>query len=651
MAEHSTTRRRLGIRTNAAALANWYRIRPYATGVLAAAGIALLLAWPDIIAFYSWQSTYYVKLFTAAAVSATLVVSLNLSMGYGGLMSMMHTGLLAVGAYATGSAAVKAGWSPWLGIPLSAAAAAAVAAVVVLASSRAATLYFGMITLAADLLLIEAAQSWDPVTGGVNGLTDIPAPSAMSTDAFYYLALGVLALACVVQRNLVRSGTGRAAMAVRESPETAAALGIRPWTAKLRIFTLSGALAGLAGGLYASANTYVSPGTGALDNGLVLFVGLMIGGIGTLTGPVLGVATATAIDYYTRDQGHYRTLVLGVVLLIAMIVMPRGIVGTWRATPLGRRVTAPPPDSVPRAAVPESIRAAAASAEPGVPALRAAGLHKSFGNVVALDEVGITVAAGRIHALIGPNGSGKSTLIDCLTRFHRPDAGQVFVDGQPAPSGPAAVGRRGVTRVFQVPHLFEDVSVLDNVLTGMRGRERQTWLTALLRTPGFRDEDRTQRAEAGELLAFAGLAGREEWSADALSHGQKRLLEVVRAVAARPRVLILDEPATGLTDAEVEALGGLLRALRDRGLALLLVEHNVAFVMDVCDVVTVLDAGRVIAEGTPEEVRADPAVLAAYLGAADSQAAVSAEPRQAREAREATRATEAREPTEPAEAP
>ncbi|OPC79637.1 hypothetical protein B4N89_00565 [Embleya scabrispora] len=595
-------------------LAAWYTARPYAMAALTLLGVLFLLAWPHVIAFYSWQSEYYVKLFTGAAVSAVLVVSLNLCMGYGGLMSMMHTGLLAVGAYAVGAAAVEAGWSPWIGLVLAICTGAASAALVVLVSLRATALYFGMITLAANLLLIEIAGQWDSVTGGVNGITDIPAPSDVSTDTFYYVALGAVALAYVVQRNFVRSGAGRATMAVRESAETASALGIRPWAAKLRVFTLAGALGGFAGGLYAVQNTFVSPGVGAMDNGLVLFVGLMLGGIGTLSGPILGVALAQTIDYYTRDQGTYRTLIMGCVLLVAMMVMPRGIVGTWRVTPLGREVVGEP-DDVP---VPDEVPGLAdpgAGPEPGEgPVLAARGIVKRFGGLTALAGVDLAVRAGTVHGVMGPNGSGKSTLMSCLTHHLRADEGTVLVDGRPAPRTPAAVAAAGVTRVFQIPHLFAQVSALDNVLTGMYLRSRHTWAAAVARTPGHRREDRTQREEARDLLAFAGLGGRADWPADALSHGQKRLLEVARAVATRPRVLILDEPATGLTAVEVDALARLVRALRERGLAVVLIEHNVEFVMRVCDVITVLDGGRVIAEGTPAQVRDDPAVLRAYLG-------------------------------------
>lgn len=572
--------------------------------VSGAGALALMLAWPFITDFYSYNAAYYDGLVASAAISAVLTISLNLAMGYGGMLSMMHTGLQLLGGYATAFVAVKAGL-PWpAGLVLSVVLAAAFSALVLLISLRATYLYFGMITLAANLIVIEIGKEWDGVTGGITGVTGVD--PGLPKRTFYYVVIALLVLAYLVQRNYVRSAAGRAAMAVRESPDTAAAMGIRPATTRILVFTVAGGLAGLSGGLYALQLGFINPDVGLLDNGLIFFVGLFLGGIGTLAGPLLGVAMIAVIVELGKDYAQFTTLILGLALLAAMMVIPRGIVGTWQAA--RPRRDAPEEEGV--GEVPDSLPQAPATS---TPALEARGLVKHFGGVAAVDGVDLTVMAGTVHGVIGPNGSGKSTLVSCLTRFHRLDEGEVLIFGEPAPAAPWAAA--GVSRVFQVPHLFERQSVLDNVLTGIR--VPYGWVAAVLRLPSYRRAEREARDFAMELLRFAGLAGRATWNAGALSHGQKRLLEVVRAVATRPRVLILDEPATGLVPGEIDALARLCAALRGRGLAVVLIEHNVDFVMTVCDEITVLEMGRVIARGTPAEVRADPAVQAAYLGRPD----------------------------------
>ena len=597
----------------------WYRVRPAVLRVTLALAVAALVAWP-YLAELAGNRTFYIGLMGTALVSAMLVISLNMAMGYTGLLSIIHTGLLAVGGYLSGYMASSLGWSAWLGLLAGIVLAAALGAFVTLVSLRATYLYFGMITLAFNLVIVEIAREWEDVTGGFFGLVGISRPSVFGTRlspaTFYWVILAFAVLAYVFQRNVVLSRAGRAFQAVRESGDAASALGVSVPATKVVSFTLASGLAGLAGALFAHLNGFMNPDVGLLDNALVLFIGLLLGGIGTLPGPVLGVGLFTAIDVFIREYAAYRRLILGLILLTAMVLIPRGIVGTWRASRLGRDLQPDVPPLPPRHGDDAAVLAVDDSGPEGSTVLAARGVSKRFGGVQALHDVDVAVTRQAIHGIIGPNGSGKSTLINCMTRFLPRDTGEVELFGAPVPATPQAVAAAGVVRVFQAPHLFERVSVVDNVLTGMHMPARQTWLTAALRLPSFRREERDLRERARGLLALAGIEAIADRPASSISHGQKRLLEMVRALAAQPRVLILDEPATGLTSEEVTSLAQVIRTLRERGLTIVLIEHNLAFVMGICDRITVLEQGEVIADGTPQEVKASERVQEAYLGPA-----------------------------------
>ena len=579
--------------------------------------VALLYLFPVLVKS-SNNPSFYLQVVSVAVCSAILTISLNICMGYGGLLSLMHTGLQMVGGYSIAILAVKQGWNGWLALVAAAVIGAIFAILVILISLRATYLYFGMITLAVNLIAMEAVRHGGEFTGGYNGLFGVFAPGIpsgmMSAEGFYRVMITILILAYVVQRNLIFSGFGRNTMALRESAETATALGISPNMHRIKVFGVSGALAGLAGGLLSIQIGYAIADIGDLNNGLIFFVGLFLGGVGTLAGPVLGVALVAIIDFMIRGTGQYRTLVLGSILLLTMIVLPRGIVGTYRASrygsPRSREVMPGEVDNY-------HLEIAVKNVTKGEVLLEAKDVVKHFGGVHAVDGISVQFKAGEVHGIIGPNGSGKSTLISALTRYHELTSGSVTLLGAEADKKPFKVARDGVTRVFQIPHLFERVSVLDNVLTGMYRRDKYSIFDAIFRTPRYLKANSRSVAEAKALLSLAGMLGMEELAAGSISHGQKRLLEVIRAVATEPKILILDEPATGLTQDEMHSLTNLIRTLAAGGMCVVLIEHNVAFLMDLADIVTVIQSGKVIAEGTPKEVQKNERVLEAYLGNTD----------------------------------
>lgn len=606
-----------------------------AVRVLGVVGIVLLVLWPQVAPTFGDQGSYYVGTVLTAAILTMLAISLNLAMGYAGLLSFLHTGFLAVGGYACAIVMLKLGWNPWLSIVFAVLITTAFAILVTLVTMRATNIYWGLITLSFDLVVIQIAQQWSSVTGGFNGLVAIPRPSIngvqMDDTQFYYVVLVALVLVYVVCRNIVNSGSGRSFRAVKESEDISTSLGIDPNRARMLAFALSGAMAGLAGALYAMDLSFISPGVADQGPSLALFIAIFLGGFGTLLGPVLGMIVVTVVQVYLRDMAQYSQLILGCFLLAAILLLPRGIVGSWAAS----RWSKPAPGSVPRP-VKREAEAADVARDPSGGLRRLLGaedagrsdapveleqrrlvardVSKAFGGVKALRNVDLELRRGSVHGLIGPNGAGKSTLGSCLSAQIHPDDGTIHIGQDRLPRHPHQVARKGLTRVFQVPHLFETATVIDNMLSGMHMRIRSSWVAAILRLPFFRREERRLRSEALKLLEVVGLADLAERPASVLSHGQKRLVEVARAIGTRPRVLILDEPATGLTPAELDELENVVRMLRDAGLAILLIEHNMEFVMRLCDTITVLNFGEVIAHGDPRSVSASTVVREAYLG-------------------------------------
>ena len=607
-------------------------------------GVAFLLCWPLLSGQIGilTPGPEYVDLGTSTLVSVILVYSLNISMGYAGLLSLMHAGFLGIGGYAAGYFASRQGWPIIAVIAMALATGAAVGAFSAAISLRATYLYFGIITLSLNNVLDEIAKEWRSVTLGEDGISSIPnridikdgIPSPRGFEFWfkptprYLIVLAVTLLVVVLHANLIKSRTGRSFQAVRESADTASALGIRVSSVKILAFALSGAVGALAGVFFAYHRGFINPSIIAASP-LVLFTGLLLGGSGTLLGPFVGVVLYAVLEKALTEQSiierHplYYWLVLGAVIWVLLLTVPKGIAGSFQGSRFAgpfrtrRRATSASAGVDPDASNVLSWASAASSDTSGGPILVARGVEKSFGGIRALQGADLTVNTGEVHAIIGPNGCGKSTFVNCITQFLHADSGTIEIFGRPGAATPESVAASGVIRVFQVPHLFERVSALENVLTGMHLRSQQSIVTSVLRLPGFFRDERAMRGEGRALLALAGLADKTDELAANLSHGQKRLLELVRAVAARPRILILDEPATGLTSEEVRALADLITKLKNGGLTIVVIEHNVGFVMSISDRVTVMEQGRVIAVGTPGEIQQHDEVQRAYLGDGD----------------------------------
>jgi branched-chain amino acid transport system permease protein len=595
----------------------------------ALAGTALLVAVPPTL------GSYPLFLLCAFLISAIGAVGLNLVMGYAGLVSLGHAGFAAIGAYTTALLILALGLSYWPALAVGGLAAGAAGWLIGVPSLRLSPLYLAMVTFSFGEIVVLIALNWLPVTRGPNGIR-IPPPSlggvALDLLPFYY-ALLVVTVACLLAaRNLVASKPGRAFMAIRDSAVAAQAAGIHLAAYKTTAFALSALYAGLAGGLYLGVARFITPESFVFGVSLTYVTMNVVGGMGSLLGAVVGAGVFTLVPELLRGFTKYRELIAGALLLAGLLFMPLGVVGL-----LTRRRAAPGPvDDEPPAArrTRAPVEAGADSPRPAArlapdpmqptPLLVASGVSIRFGGVTALDGVSLTVASGEIRALIGPNGSGKTTLLNVLTRIYRPDAGTVTYDGRDLlRCPPHALAALGVARTFQNLELFARMTVLDNVLVGLHASLAATLAASGLAVGRARREERRARDEAHEILRTLGLARWADAPAGSLAFGHQRTLGIARALAARPRLLLLDEPGAGLTVAELDELGATLAEIRARsGAAILLVAHTMPLVMEVSDAVSVLDHGTLIAEGSPAAVAGDPKVIEAYLGSPDAGAAL-----------------------------
>jgi ABC-type branched-subunit amino acid transport system ATPase component/ABC-type branched-subunit amino acid transport system permease subunit len=553
--------------------------------------------------------------FAAAATGLALVS------GVAGQISLGHAGLMAAGAYTSAGLAVHAGWPFAAAWAAGTVLAAAVGLAFGVPSLRVRRQYLALATLGGGFIIWQIVRETGSLTGSDFGLAGVPPPSAFGhlfgPFGSAVLAMALLAVALFAAGNIERSRAGRAFRAVRDGETGAQASGISIFSTKLSAFVLSAGIAGAAGALFAHAEGFIAPGQFDPRMSFTLLLAVVLGGLTSPYGGALGVLLIlgpselfpSAFDWLEQ----YQIVAWGPVALLVVFRWPDGVAGV--VSGLVRRMRGPssPRDVPSRASEYPVLRSSVDKAGESMLVVR--GLGKSFGGLRALDDVSFQVRAGTIHALIGPNGSGKTTLLDCVTGTLRPGDGEIAIDGRRLDGlAPHKVAALGVARTFQQVALFGSMTAEENVLVGahLRMRGGLGFGAAGLPTQGEAEAVR----EAWSLLETVGLEGKERDLAQALSYGQRKRLELARALALHPRLLLLDEPAAGRNEPEILELGRFLKRLRAAGLTILLVEHHMNFVLSLADTVTVLDEGRVVAEGAPASVRTDPAVVEAYLGAA-----------------------------------
>jgi len=558
---------------------------------------------------------------TQACIYMIVAMGLNIVAGYAGQTSLAQGALVAIGAYAAALLMIKLQLSFWLAAPLAMVITSAVGALVALPALRLSTWYFALISLTFASVVGELIVEWRGLTGGFTGVVDIPRPmlggQALSDRGLYLLVLATAVLTFLVLRNVVNSRLGRAMVAVRDNPLAATASGVSLLSVKMFAFIVSAALAGLGGAFFAVQKTVISVDDFSTDFSIFFLLIMVVGGSGRLWGPIVGTLVFFLVPELLGALASWRMLVYGVLLLLLMLFAPEGVVGGVES--LMQRWRKPMQGVVGSVAAPvvEASRAVLQGAK-----LSVAGVRKRFGGVQALDGVTLDAPAGRTYAIVGPNGSGKTTLLNLISGLVNADEGTVQLDGDSLRGRkPHQVARAGVGRTFQTPKLLGHMSLLDNVLLGAYASEQATTLELALRLPRARRESAELTARAMRYLSFVGLADSAHRSAGEIPHGQQRLLEIARALAAQPRLLLLDEPAAGLSLSELDRLGALIRDIAMQGTTVVIVEHHLELVGEISDGVTVIDRGRVLTAGSAAEVFSHPEVIDAYMGRANKESA------------------------------
>ncbi|KQP14115.1 branched-chain amino acid ABC transporter ATP-binding protein/permease [Pseudorhodoferax sp. Leaf267] len=570
--------------------------------VLLAAGLAMAAT----------LNGYYVYVLANVALLAIVGIGMNVLLGLAGQVSFGHVGFYAIGAYAVAVLTTKAGLSFWLAWPIGVLLSGAVGLLLSVPALRVKGPYLAMVTIAFGFIVEHGAVEWRDVTGGQNGIMGIAAPAVAGFPPGERTVAALAVLACAVLLLLYawldKSAWGAALRAVRDSEVASESIGISPVRVKAVAFALSAALAGLAGGLFAPLSGFVTPQTFGMLQSILFVLVVMVGGAGTVVGPLIGALVVGVLPELLSGMEEYRLLFFGVLLLVVLWAAPQGVAGLLGGLWIRRQpALTPPPSAASPMAVPAGARAR------GV--LRVQGLGRQFGGVRAVHELGFETVPGGVTALIGPNGAGKTTVLNMLSGFYKPTAGGFSLQGTALQGRAAhALARAGIARSYQTSQLFGSLSVEDNVALGLcRGR-----LGSPLGVRRFHAPAARERARA--LLAQCGYTGAPQAPAADLAHVDKRLVEIARALATDPQLLLLDEPAAGLSREDKTRLTGLLRAIADTGIGVVIVEHDMAMVMDLSDRIVVLDAGQRLAMGAPAEVRADPAVRRAYLGESGLQA-------------------------------
>jgi branched-chain amino acid transport system permease protein len=613
-----------------------------------------------------------------ALAFAALALGLNIVVGFAGLLDLGYAAFFAIGAYVYGMVAsgqVHPLWSPawqplqwlglvsrfhvagapdvvqfhfsfWLMLPGSALVAAFFGLLFGAPTLRLKGDYLAIVTLGFGEIVPIVVRNTPTLTNGAMGLNGVIPPQlfgysfGVNATPYYYLGVVLVALLVFISYRLKDSRIGRAWMAIREDEVAAGAMGVNRTRLKLLAFAVGAAFGGATGTFYVAKLQTATPDMFMFPVSVMLLVMIVLGGMGSVPGVVVGALLLQLLQsWFLQDLTQWLhvlgqligspwlrhvelaqaiELIFGVILVVMMLYRRQGLIPASRPQPpLSREEQAAVPT---RGGIGVALSALRPPELPGdTPVLEVRGLRKRFGGITAVRDVDLVIPPHTIVGLIGPNGSGKTTFFNLVTGLEAPDGGRVFFKGEDITGLPAhAVVERGIARTFQTLRLFNSMTVLENVLVGTHVRTRANALGAVVRPPRVREEEEAAREWAMEVLRIFGnrLVPRAHHLASSLSYANRRRLEIARALASRPQLLLLDEPTAGMNPAETLELADQIRSLRDLGVTVLIIEHKLHVVNDIADKVAVLDYGEKIAEGTAEEVRRNDDVIRAYLGRA-----------------------------------